>query len=232
MIGASAGGVETLKRVVAGLPPRLEAAVCIVLHIAPDSPSLLGRILSRAGPLPCRAAVDGDWLRRGEILVAPPDRHLAIEDGRVRLTVGARENGHRPAVDTLFRSAAEAKGAGVVGVVLSGTRGDGTAGLAVVRSSGGAAIVQDPEEALYPGMPTAALAHVAVDAVVPSGMVADTIVAMVNGADPPAEARHSDPEDLAAGTASRAANLGAPGNPLTRATQVTRATQPTRATSP
>lgn len=192
VIGASAGGVETLKRVVTGFPPDLDAVVCIVLHIAPDSPSLLARILSRAGPLPCRPAADGEELRPGEILVAPPDRHLTVEDGRVRLTVGPRENGHRPAVDVLFRSAATARDGGVIAVVLSGTRGDGTAGLAAVRSRGGAAIVQDPGEALYPGMPEAALAHVAVDAVVPSGQVADTIVAMVKGEDPPVEISTTD----------------------------------------
>lgn len=193
VIGASAGGVETLKRVVADLPADLPAAVCIVLHIAPDSPSLLGRILTRAGALPCHPGADGEELRHGEILVASPDRHLVVEDGRVRVTVGPRENGHRPAVDALFRSAADAKGAGVVAVVLSGTRGDGTAGMAAVRASGGGTIVQDPSEALYPGMPTAALAHVVVDAVVPSGRVADTIVAMVNGKDPTAAAQSNDP---------------------------------------
>ena len=167
VIGASAGGVETLRR-------ELAATICIVLHIAPSSPSVLARILSRAGALPCRPASDGEELRSGEILVAPPDRHLVIEDDRVRLTVGPRENGHRPAVDVLFRSAASAKGSSVVGVVLSGTSGDGSAGLAAVGAQGGGTIVQDPLEALYAGMPEAALAHAAVDAVVPSGLVADS----------------------------------------------------------
>jgi two-component system, chemotaxis family, protein-glutamate methylesterase/glutaminase len=181
VVGASAGGVETLKRVVAGLPPNLPAAVCIVLHIAPESPSALARILQRAGELPCRAAADGEPLRPGEILVAPPDHHLVIEDGHARLTAGPRENGHRPAVDVLFRSAATARHTRVVGVVLSGARDDGAAGLAVIKSRGGAAIVQDPDEALYPGMPLNALAHVAVDAVVPSERIAETISSIVNG---------------------------------------------------
>lgn len=181
VIGASAGGVETLKRVVSGLPADLQAAVCIVLHISPGSPSALARILQRAGPLPCRAATDGESLRAGQILVAPPDRHLVIEDGRVRLTLGPREQGHRPAVDVLFQSAAISRGTRVIGVVLSGTRDDGTAGLAVIKASGGAAIVQDPDEALYPGMPSSALAHVVVDAIVPSDRIAQTIAAMVNG---------------------------------------------------
>lgn len=194
VIGASAGGVETLQRVVAGLPADLPAAICVVLHIAPDSPSLLAHILERAGPLPCRPAGEGGQLRHGVILVAPPDHHLAVDDEHVRLTVGPRENGHRPAVDVLFRSAAQAKGASVIGVILSGTRGDGAAGLAAVKAGGGAAIVQDPLEALYPGMPAAALAHVAVDAVVPSELVADTIAAMVRGEALPPTAKRSQPE--------------------------------------
>ena len=194
VIGASAGGVETLKRVVAGLPADLGAAVCIVLHIAPDSRSLLPRILSRSGPLPCQPAEDGERLHIGRILVAPPDRHLVVEDDCVRVNTGPRENGHRPAVDVLFRTAADAKEGRVIGVVLSGTRGDGAAGLAAIKAHGGAAIVQDPAEALYPGMPVSALAHVVVDAVVPSEQVAETIAAMVRGEDLPPPAKSSKPQ--------------------------------------
>jgi two-component system chemotaxis response regulator CheB len=184
VIGASAGGVETLQRVVRGIPNDLPATICIVLHLHPGSPSALAAILRRATVLPCRTAVDGEKLRNGEILVAPPDRHLAIDDGHVTLTVGPRENGHRPSVDVLFRSAAAAKDKHVVGVVLSGTRDDGTAGLAMIKANGGGAIVQDPEEALYAGMPANAIAHVHVDRVVPSDQVAEAIVMMVNGEPP------------------------------------------------
>jgi two-component system, chemotaxis family, protein-glutamate methylesterase/glutaminase len=175
VIGASAGGVEALKKVIGSLPAGLPAAVCVVLHIAPRSPSALAAILDRAGVLPCQAAHDGAELREGHILVAQPDRHLVIEDSRVRLTMGPRQNNHRPAIDALFRSAAEARGPAVIGVVLSGTRDDGTAGLAVIKGCGGAAVVQDPDDALYPGMPASAIAHVAVDAVVPSHRIAETL---------------------------------------------------------
>ncbi len=189
VIGASAGGVEVLRRVVRDLPADLRAAVCIVLHISPDRPSMLAHILRQAGTLPCRAPRDGERLQEGVILVAPPDHHLAIEDSQVRLTVGPRENGHRPAVDVLFRSAARALDSRVVGVVLSGNRDDGSAGLAVIKAAGGAAIVQDPEDAMYSGMPASAIASVTVDAIVPASGVASTIAAMVNGQEPPPEAR-------------------------------------------
>jgi two-component system chemotaxis response regulator CheB len=179
-MGASAGGVETLRRVVASLPADLPATVCVVLHLAPGSPSALAAILDRAGPLPCRQAVDGEPLEAGKIMVAPPDRHLVISDGKAGLTLGPRENGHRPAVDILFRTAAQALGSRVIGVVLSGTRDDGTAGLAEIKAHGGAAIVQDPEEALYDGMPANAVAHVRVDAVVRSSEIADTLVRMLS----------------------------------------------------
>lgn len=194
VIGASAGGVEVLTKVVKDLPADLGAAVCIVLHIAPGSPSMLAHILSRAGKLTCRPARDSERLREGVILVAPPDHHLAIEGSRVRVTAGPRENGHRPAIDVLFRSAARALDRRVVGVVLSGTRDDGSAGLAVIKAAGGATIVQDPEDALYGGMPASAIASVTVDAIVPTALLATTIAAMVQGHDLPPGTRAGDPD--------------------------------------
>lgn len=186
-MGASAGGVETLRRVVADLPTDLAAAVCVVLHISPGAPSALAAILQRAGSLPCRAVGDHETLHPGAILVAPPDRHVVIEDSHVALSAGPRENGHRPSVDALFRTAAESLGSRVIGVVLSGMRDDGTAGLAMIKAHGGLAVVQDPDDALYRGMPSSAIAHVEVDAVVPAARIAQTIVRMVGGAwqDPP-----------------------------------------------
>ena len=157
VIGASAGGVQVLKRLVADLPEDLPAAVCVVLHVSASSPSALAGILARAGPLPCRFAAGEQPLHIGEIIVAPPDHHLVVTDGRVYATVGPRENGLRPAVDVLFRTAALARGARVVGVILSGTRNDGAAGLAAVKAQGGVAVVRAPTTPCIPGCRTAHL---------------------------------------------------------------------------
>ncbi|MFC5380599.1 chemotaxis protein CheB [Aquipuribacter nitratireducens] len=173
VVGASAGGVEALRTLVAGLPEDFPAALLVVLHVPQDSPNALAAILDRSGPLPVGTARDGDRLRRGRVLVAPGGYHLLVRDGEVRLSRGPTENGHRPSVDALFRSAALARGPLAVAVVLSGTLDDGTSGLAAVRSAGGVAVVQDPDDAVYPGMPRSALAAVGADHVVPvAGMPA------------------------------------------------------------
>lgn len=163
VIGASAGGVQALQRVVAGLGGDLPAAVFVVVHTSPTSKSLLPSVLGRSGPLACRPARNGEPIRPGRIYVAPPDRHLLVMKKHVRLTRGPRENLNRPAVDPLFRTAARHHGPRVVGVVLTGTLGDGSAGLAAVKARGGVAIVQDPSEALFPDMPLNALREVRVD---------------------------------------------------------------------
>lgn len=183
VVGASAGGVETLKQLVAGLPADLPAAVFVVLHISPYGNSALPNILNRAGTLIASHPKDGEAIEPGRIYVAPPNRHLLVESEFIRLSYGARENGTRPAIDPLFRSAARAYGSSVIGVVLSGTLDNGTFGLLSVKKCGGIAIVQDPDDALYNSMPLNAIETVKVDRILP---IAEIPAALINLARQPA----------------------------------------------
>jgi two-component system chemotaxis response regulator CheB len=163
VLGASAGGVEALTALCANLPPDLPASLFIVLHVAPTARSVLPELLARAGPLPAGHPADGEKIKRGRIYVAPPDLHMLIAEGRIRLRRGPHENRTRPAADVLFRSAAAAHGGRVVGVVLTGLLDDGTAGLIAIKRCGGISVVQDPEDAAWPGMPRNALLRDSVD---------------------------------------------------------------------
>ena len=195
VIGASAGGVEALSGLVSHLPAELTAALFIVLHVPRGAPSALPRILSRAGRLPARHARHDERVEAGRLYVAPPDHHLLVHDARVHLSTGPQENGHRPAVDPLFRTAARAYGSRVVGVVLSGVLDDGTAGLAIVKRHGGVAVAQDPEEAHYPGMPVHAATGVAIDHVLPVAEIAALLGRMALEEAPLVDGVHRAVED-------------------------------------
>jgi two-component system chemotaxis response regulator CheB len=159
VIGGSAGAVEALVRLMPGLPAALAARVFITVHI-PATASALPQILTRVGHLRARHPQDGEATEPSVVYVAPPDHHLLVKRGTVRIVRGPRENGHRPAVDPLFRSAAAHYGARVVCVVLSGNLDDGCAGALAVHHAGGEVIVQDPAECVYPSMPAAALSAI------------------------------------------------------------------------
>jgi two-component system, chemotaxis family, protein-glutamate methylesterase/glutaminase len=163
VIGGSAGALEALQAIVRGLPADLPAAVCVALHTAPDSPGALPGILRRTSPLPVNEARPDEPLQTGRVYIARPDHHLVVNRGLLRTTRGPRENGFRPAVDPLFRTAARAYGPQCIGVVLSGALDDGVYGLKLIKKRGGLAVVQDPEEALVSGMPRNAIDHVQVD---------------------------------------------------------------------
>ncbi len=181
VVGASAGGVEALSRLVRGLPEDLPAPIAVVLHTTPTSPSLLPNILSREGALPASAAKDGEKLLPGHIYVSSPDHHLLVKaDRTLRVVRGPQENRHRPAIDPLFRSAAQAFESRVIGVLLSGTLDDGTAGLYAIKESGGVTIVQDPEEAIAPGMPRNALKHVTIDYCLPTHEIASQLIRLTS----------------------------------------------------
>jgi two-component system chemotaxis response regulator CheB len=163
VVGASAGGVEGLMSIARALPANLPAAVFMVLHVPPQGGSVLPQLLDRAGRLPAAHAKDGQPILPGRIYVAPPDHHMTLHGDQIRLSHGPSENGHRPAIDPLFRSAARWHAERVIGVVLSGSLDDGTAGLFAVKLASGTTVVQDPGDALYPSMPQSALDSVDVD---------------------------------------------------------------------
>ncbi|MEW6299650.1 MAG: chemotaxis protein CheB [Thermodesulfobacteriota bacterium] len=150
VIGASAGGVEALAQLVRSLPGDLPAALFVVVHFPPQGMSILPHILNRAGPLPAGHASDGESIRPGRIYVAVPDYHLLVKHGHVRVVRGPKEHYSRPAVDPLFRSAAHAYGPRVIGVILSGNLGDGTAGLMAVKAGGGRRRRAGPGRRLVP----------------------------------------------------------------------------------
>lgn len=176
VIGASAGGVEAISLLVAQLPPDLPASLFVVMHFPAQSNSILPQILNRYNTLPAHHAKDREPIQPGQIYVTPPDRHLLLQPGYINLSRGPREHGHRPSVDTLFRSAAGVYRSRVVGVILSGTLDDGSAGIIVIKDRGGVAIVQDPDEALFNGMPHSAIQAVKVDFVLPVAGIAAQLV--------------------------------------------------------
>jgi two-component system chemotaxis response regulator CheB len=184
VVGASAGGVQALTRFVGWLGLGFAGAVFIVLHIAPGR-SVLPGILGRRTELPVTHAVDGEPIDAGRIYVAPPDRHLLLESGRVRVVTGPRHDGHRPGIDPLFRTAAWAYGERVVGVLLSGMLDDGTLGLEAIKRDGGLSLVQDPKDALHSGMPQSAISHDPPDLVGTVDELARYVVALAaRGAQP------------------------------------------------
>lgn len=178
VMGASAGGIEALSQVVSGLAPDFPVGVLLVLHTA--TYSALPAILNRTSALNVEHARDGQWLKPGLVLVAPPDRHMTLNGRQVVLSQGPRQNNVRPAIDPLFKSAARTYGAGVIGVILSGTLDDGSAGLAAVKKNGGIGIVQSLDDAAYSEMPANALAAAKADEVLPAAAIGSALNRLVS----------------------------------------------------
>lgn len=193
VVGASAGGIEALRVLTGALPADLSASLFIVVHTSPDAPGMLADIFNRFGKLPATYAKDRERIDKGKIYLAQPDRHLVIEPNHMRVTRGPKENRFRPAVDPLFRSAAQTYGPRVVGVILTGYMDDGTAGLWTVKQLGGTAIVQDPADALVPFMPLSAMTHVNVDYCVPLAEIAPLLVRLTTEA---AEGAYQVPKEV------------------------------------
>jgi two-component system chemotaxis response regulator CheB len=193
VIGASAGGVAALKALLAAMPPDFGGMVFIVLHTSPESAGQLAAVLGRRAPLPVLTAEEGQPIIAGRVHVAPPDCHMLLEHGRVRVVRGPKENRHRPAIDPLFRSAAWAYGPRVVGVVLTGCLDDGAAGLWAIKSCNGTTVVQDPADADHPQMPENALLYSKVDHCVPLDQIASLLVQLAHA---PVDEPHTPPATL------------------------------------
>jgi two-component system, chemotaxis family, protein-glutamate methylesterase/glutaminase len=165
-IGTSAGGVEALMFLAKHFPREYPASVLVTIHLPSHSRSMLDELLTHTGPLPAQFARDGDAVRKGRIYIAPPNRHLLLDGDRMALGEGPRENNARPAIDPMLRSTAVCCGGRAVGVVLTGTLGDGASGLWAIRHGGGIAVVQDPKDAAFAEMPMTALNRAKPDHVV------------------------------------------------------------------
>lgn len=166
VVGASAGGVAALRRLLASLPAHFPLPVLVVLHLPADRPSQLAQVLAPECALPVAEAEDKQPLRLAHVVIAPPDYHLLVEDRHsLALSMDAPVLFSRPAIDPLFESAADVFGPRTLAILLTGASADGTAGVAAVRRAGGVAWVQDPADAVAPTMPASALAHAGADAV-------------------------------------------------------------------
>lgn len=178
-VAASAGGLTALKGVLGGLPADFPASVAVVMHLDPRHTSFLAEILARATPLGVKEAADGDRLRPGAVLIAPPDRHLVVgPGGSIELTRTVQVHLVRPSADVLFESVARQYGPRAVAVVLTGSGSDGAAGARAVKAAGGTVIAQDRATSEYFSMPHAAILAGCVDSIVPLGGVAPLLVAL------------------------------------------------------
>jgi hypothetical protein len=169
VIGGSAGALEPLRRLIADIPHDFPAAVFVATHVPATSVSALPHLLALSGALFATHAIDGAPIKPGRIIVAPPDHHVVLQDGVMRVSQGPMENNHRPSIDVLFRSAAASCSTGACGILLSGALDDGVAGVVAIHDAGGVAFVQDPDEAQFPDMPINAIATGVVDGVYRAG---------------------------------------------------------------
>lgn len=181
-MGGSEGAIESLIEITSHLPPRFQVPIFVVVHLPTNADSYLPRILSRKSPLPAVHPKDGNEILPGKIYVAPPDCHLTLESGKIRVKRGPRENRHRPAIDPLFRTAARSFGPNLIGLLLSGNLDDGSAGLLAVRRRGGIAIVENPATALVSEMPRRAIEYAGADYVLPGRDIAEKLIQLTSKA--------------------------------------------------
>lgn len=179
-ITASAGGVNAISTLLAGLPRDFPAAIVIVQHLDPHHRSLMAEVLSRRTSLIVKQAQEGDVLKPATVFVAPPDRHLLVNpDGTVSLSRSELVHFVRPSADLLFDSMAASYKHRCIGVVLTGTGSDGAFGVESIKKVGGVVLAQNEASSSFFGMPGAAIRTGGVDLVLPLDEIADTLVRLV-----------------------------------------------------
>jgi two-component system chemotaxis response regulator CheB len=181
LLGASAGGLTAVRRVLGDLPRNLPAMVGIVIHRSPSITADWAPTLGKFAHMRVMEPRQGQLLVRGCVYLAPADRHLIFRSGWVQLDSGAKRAHSRPAADVLFTSAASAYAERVVAVVLTGRGRDGAEGLRMVSKEGGLALVQKPDEAMAPSMPNAAIARDHVRGELLLAEIAPALVGLAHG---------------------------------------------------
>ncbi|MBX3188295.1 MAG: chemotaxis protein CheB [Labilithrix sp.] len=180
VVGSSAGGLRALERILGALPRGFPVPIVAVQHRARESTGAYAEVLGRVTPLPVREIDDEEPLRAPGVFLGPPDYHVFLEPGYFALSVDEAVSFSRPSIDVLFESAADAYGAGVLAVLLTGANADGAAGLVRIKAAGGYAIVQDPDTAECREMPEAGIARAPVDRVLPLDAIAAEILRRVS----------------------------------------------------
>ncbi|NHZ82029.1 chemotaxis protein CheB [Massilia sp. CCM 8695] len=179
VIGASAGGIDALLRLLPALPRQFGFSVTVVLHLPDDRDSRLAEVFQQRLAMPVRQADDKMPLEAGSVYFAPPGYHLSIErDFSFSLSQEDPVHFSRPAIDVLMESAADAYGKRLAGILLTGASADGAAGMARIAACGGLTVVQDPLDAEIATMPLAAIRLRAPDAVLSVPAIGALMAAM------------------------------------------------------
>ncbi len=183
-IGASAGGLESMRPLLNGLKPTGHIAFIIAQHMSPQHRSMLVELLAKECPLTVVEAQDGDALQADTVYVNPPNKDILVAEGCIQLKHLERDIGPKPSVDTLFTSLADTVAGKAVGIILSGTGSDGAHGCRAIRAAGGITIAQDPETAKYDGMPTAAIRSDAIDLILSPTDIANQLSDIISSPPP------------------------------------------------
>lgn len=194
VMGASAGGVESLCSVLEAVPAKLSGTIIVAMHLSPIRQSALPAILSIAGRLPVRFASDGEKLLKGHVYVAPPGHDVLVGGEDIRLRACDAGQRFRPSIDTLFQSTAYHFAERSVGVVLSGALYDGGVGIRSIHRAGGTALVQAPLDAMCDDMPHAALGAVPSARVLPAHRIGEYLGVLLKAHDLQESSFYADPE--------------------------------------